>query len=85
MTGWSVVCYNLEEWTQLTESFAGVKLKDVKCLYNNLTELLPHIEYLSQVREREDKKKLLASLPRRTSDRIAVKAAEKEELVSFAL
>lgn len=85
VTGWSVACYNLEEWTKLTESFAGIRLKDVKGLYNNLSELLPHIEYLSQVKEREDKKKLLAALPRRTSDRIAVKAAEKEELVGCYL
>ena len=80
-TGWSVMFETLEEWEEFTDSFQRVKLKDVRLLHSNLTDLLPHIEYLSQVREKDDKKKLVAALPRRTSDRIATKAAEKEEMV----
>ena len=75
----------LEEWEQFTDSFARVKLKDVRLLYSNLSDLLPHIEYLDAKRQKERKRNLLASLPRRTSDRIATKAAEKEEIVSTVL
>ncbi len=80
-TGWSVVFDSLEEWEEFTDSFARVKLKDVRLLFSNLSELLPHIEYLDGVKHKEEKRKLLAELPRRTSDRIAVKAAEKDEMV----
>ncbi len=80
-TGWSVVFDSLEEWEEFTDSFARVKLKDVRLLYSNLSDLLPHIEYLDGVRHKEEKRKLLAELPRRTSDRIAFKAAEKDDMV----
>lgn len=78
-----MACYSLEDWKELTKTFAGTKQKDVKSLHNGLSELLPHIDYLAQIKERDDKKKLLASIPRRTSDRIAIKVAEKDELVSL--
>ena len=45
-------------------------------------EYLPDIERLAQQREKQFKKKMLAELPRRTSDRIAIKAAQKIEEVS---
>ncbi len=75
----------LEEWEEFTDSFARVKLKDVRLLYSNLSDLLPHIEYLDGIRQKERKRNLVALLPRRTSDRIATKAAEKEEIVSISL
>lgn len=71
----------LDEWEAFTDSFMGIRLKDIRLLHSNLTDLLPHIEYLDQMREKEKKKKLIAAIPRRTSDRIAIKTAEKEEMV----
>ena len=47
----------------------------------NDTEYLPDIERIEQQRERQFKKKMLAELPRRTSDRIAIKAAQRIEEV----
>lgn len=46
------------------------------------SEYLPDIEKNVQLRDRQYKKKLLAEMPRRTSDRIAIKAAQKIEEVS---
>ena len=46
------------------------------------TDYLPDIEKISQQRDRQCKKKLLAEQPRRTSDRIAIKAAQRIEEVS---
>ena len=45
------------------------------------SEYLPDIERTVQQREKQFKKKMLAELPRRTSDRIAIKAAQKIEEV----
>ena len=45
------------------------------------SEYLPDIERIVQQREKQFKKKMLAELPRRTSDRIAIKAAQKIEEV----
>lgn len=101
-TGWSVACSTVEEWSELIESFDGVKHQETKRLRRNLQgglvvqwlhetevdvplslslflELLPEVEYLVHQREKELKKKLLAELPRRTSDRIALKAQQKIE------
>ena len=44
-------------------------------------ELLPEVEYLHAVRQKQLKKRMLEELPRRTSDRIAIKAAIREEEV----
>ena len=43
-------------------------------------ELLPNVQYLFREREKEMKKKMIAELPRRTSDRIALKAQREEEV-----
>jgi len=73
----------IEEWESFTDSFQGIRLKDIRLLHSNLSDLLPHIEYLSQLKEKDQKRQMIASLPRRTSDRIATKAEEKKEIVSF--
>ena len=49
-------------------------------LHLSLQELLPHVQYLFREREKEMKKKMIAELPRRTSDRIALKAQREEEV-----
>ena len=57
----------------------------VECTHTHThtrAEYLPDIERLAQQREKQFKKKMLAELPRRTSDRIAIKAAQKIEEVS---
>ena len=43
-------------------------------------ELLPDVQYLFREREKELKRKMIAELPRRTSDRIALKAQREEEV-----
>ncbi len=48
-----------------------------------VTEYLPEVEYIITTREKKLKKRLLADMPRRTSDRIAFKSALKEEEVSL--
>ena len=63
------------------DSLAGSKNATVKRLYRVLCELLPDVLKLIQVRERQYKMKLLAEIPRRTSDRIAIKAQQREEQV----
>ncbi len=50
-------------------------------IYSIHTEYLPDIERIMQQREKQFKKKMLAELPRRTSDRIAIKAAQRIEEV----
>ena len=45
-------------------------------------EILPEVEYIYLLREKQLKKRMLQDMPRRTSDRIAIKAAIKEEEVS---
>ena len=40
---------------------------------HTVQELLPHVQYLFREREKEMKKKMIAELPRRMSDRIALK------------
>ena len=62
-------------------SLAGVKGAEPRRLLRSLEALLPDVLWLLQQQEKEFKKKLLAELPRRTSDRIAIKAAQKEEQV----
>ena len=44
-----------------------------------VSELLPEVEHLVVQREKELKRKLLAEIPRRTSDRIALKAQQQLE------
>ena len=45
-------------------------------------EILPDVEYMYAVRAKQLKKRMLEELPRRSSDRIAIKTAVKEEEVS---
>ena len=63
-------------------SLVGIKGAEPRRLLRSLEALLPDVLWLLQQQEREFKKKLLAELPRRTSDRIAIKAAQKDEQVS---
>lgn len=46
-----------------------------------IAELLPEVEYIYAVQQKQLKKRMLEELPRRTSDRIAIKAAIREEEV----
>lgn len=45
----------------------------------SVVDFLPEVEHILTVREKQMKKRLLMDLPRRTSDRIAIKSAIKEE------
>ena len=60
------------------EDLSTVKTPTVKKLCKALEEILPHILWEFKERDKELKKKLLAELPRRTSDRIAIKAQQAE-------
>ena len=42
--------------------------------------ILPELEYIFSVREKQLKKRMLSELPRRSSDRIAIKALKDEEV-----
>ena len=44
-------------------------------------DFLPEVEYVFAARDKQLKKRMLSELPRRTSDRIAIKAALREEQV----
>lgn len=46
-----------------------------------LAEILPDVEYIYTLQQKQLKKRMLGELPRRSSDRIAIKAAIKEEEV----
>ncbi|CAI8034138.1 Cat eye syndrome critical region protein 2 homolog [Geodia barretti] len=76
---WQIVCSTEEEWDELVASLSTVRAPSVKKLYRALEELLPDVQYLFREREKELKRKMIAELPRRTSDRIALKAQREEE------
>ena len=63
-------------------SLEGTKGAEPRRLLRSLELLLPDVLWLLQQQERDFKKKILAEMPRRTSDRIALKAAQKDDQVS---
>lgn len=82
--GWSIACDTLEDWEELVDSLSGSKHPQERRLYLTLSEdYLPHVTWTFQNRMKEEKKRILAELPRRTSDRIAIRAVLKAEQVSL--
>ena len=51
----------------------------LSCFFS-VQELLPQVQWLLHEREKEMKRKLIAELPRRMSDRIALKAQREEQV-----
>lgn len=77
-----MVCSTEEEWEGLVEALEEVRHPEARRLYRALSEeLWPEVQRELTVKERQFKRKLLAELPRRTSDRIALKAQQKAEQV----
>ena len=68
----------------MVDNLTGSRHLETRRLHRMLTEnLLPDVTWLFQQKDKEFKKKLLAELPRRTSDRIALKTVQKEEQVGY--
>lgn len=47
---------------------------------SQMQELLPHVQWLFHERDKQLKRKIIAELPRRMSDRIALKAQREEQV-----
>jgi hypothetical protein len=82
---WKLVCSTMEEWDELVDDLSNCRRGEGKKLYNYINnELLPDVMYNLQQKEKIFKKKLLAEMPRRTSDRLAQKAILREEEIMEA-
>ena len=65
---------------QHKDHMATKNMYSLLCLYaHHYTEFLPEVEHILAMREKQIKKRILLGLPRRMSDRIAIKSAIKEE------
>ena len=77
---WSVACLTQQDWEDLAAKYKKSKNKHDKELYETLNEnFLPEIVKMFAEHEREQKRKLLMMVPKRTSNRIERKRQEQEE------
>ena len=77
---WSVACLTLKDWEDLTVKYKKSKKKHDKELYETLNDnFLPEIVKMFSEREREEKRKLMMMVPKRTSNRIERKRREQED------
>ncbi|XP_077302377.1 uncharacterized protein LOC143922871 isoform X2 [Arctopsyche grandis] len=77
---WQVICFTEADWNHLTEKFKSAKSRVEQDLYTSLSEnFLPEIPRLFQEKERLRRKRLLESMPRRTSNRVQSKKQKEEE------
>ncbi|KOB69662.1 Uncharacterized protein OBRU01_16751 [Operophtera brumata] len=77
---WQVVCFTEADWLHLTDRFSKATSKVEKELYRSLSQnFLPEIPRLFQEKERLQRKRLLETAPRRTSNRVLQKIKQKEE------
>ncbi|XP_072385619.1 uncharacterized protein dikar [Diabrotica undecimpunctata] len=77
-TVWQVICFTQDDWLQLTKKFKKSTNKAERQLHHTLSEnFLPELPRLFKEKEILARKRLLARLPKRSSDRL--KQQEKEE------
>ncbi|XP_041367333.1 uncharacterized protein LOC121381963 isoform X2 [Gigantopelta aegis] len=82
-TRWHVVCSTLEDWQKLADSFKDATIRCDKILFKTLSEdFLPEIPRIVEEQEKELKKRLLESLPRRTSFRLEQKKQMQQQVDS---
>ncbi|XP_060534747.1 uncharacterized protein LOC132707092 [Cylas formicarius] len=68
---WQVICFTEEDWIQLTKKFKSSASKAERALYHTLSKnFLPELPRLFQEKERQARRRLLETQPRRVSDRI---------------
>lgn len=77
---WHLICRSYEDWDALAESFKESKIKCERDLCRCITQdFLPAIPEIMEAREKERKKRLLETAPKRTSTRISIKQKELAE------
>ncbi|XP_021345176.1 uncharacterized protein LOC110445105 isoform X2 [Mizuhopecten yessoensis] len=77
---WHLICTTYEDWDALAETFKESKVKCERDLCRCITQdFLPAIPDIMEAREKERRKRLLETAPKRTSSRISYKMKEKEE------
>ncbi len=77
---WSVACLTLKDWEDLTAKYKSSKKKAEKELYETLAEsFLPEIVKMFAEKEREERRRLLMNMPKRTSNRLERKKQDQEE------
>lgn len=78
-TVWQVVCFTEQDWTTLTSKFKKATSKTERALHRTLSEyFLPEIPRLFQEKERQQRKRLLDSQPRRTSSRVQKQRTQED-------
>ena len=76
---WSVACLTLKDWEELAEKYKKSKKRCDRELYETIHDnFLPEIVKMFAEQEREERRKLLAMQPKRTSSRIERKRRDQE-------